>query len=84
MRLLKAFALLASAASAAQDATQLNNAPVVQNVPGLFAIVDMPSGGSQNIKAEIYAGSALDGLGVVMTVNINGGDPLSGGPFSML
>jgi hypothetical protein len=58
------------------------NAPVVQNAVGAYAIADMPSGGSKNIKAEISAATAADGQGVLMTVNINGGDPLTGGPFS--
>jgi hypothetical protein len=67
---------LASLASAAQDA------PIANNQPGAWALADFPSAGSSNIQAEIFAGTAPDGQGVTMTVNINGGDPLTGGPFS--
>ncbi len=69
-------ALAATAASAAQDA------PVVKNAPDAYTLVQMPFAGAKTIQAEIFAGTAPDGSGVVMTVNINGGDPLPGGPFS--
>jgi hypothetical protein len=57
------------------------DAPVItDNVPGVWAIANTPSGGDQDILAQVSVASYAKG-GVVMTVNINGGPRLPGGPF---
>jgi hypothetical protein len=56
-------------------------AVIANNVPGVWAIAEMPGGGDKDILAQVSVASSAKG-GVSMTVNINGGPLLPGGPFS--
>jgi hypothetical protein len=58
------------------------DAPVVtNNIPGMWAIANMPAGGDPDIVGQISVATSAKG-GVAMVVNFNGGPVLSGGPFS--
>jgi len=63
------------------SAVLATDAPVItDNVPGAWAIANTPGGGDKDILAQISVASVKDG-GVAVTLNINGGPQLSGGPF---
>jgi hypothetical protein len=71
-----AFASTLIAATLAADAPVVTN-----NVPGTWAIANMPDGGDKDIVGQISVATSAKG-GVAIVVNFNGGPVLTGGPFS--
>jgi len=73
------FSTLVSAATLV-TASLAADAPVTNNVPGTWAIANMPGGGDKTIVAQFAVSAAKDG-GVNFVLNINGPNPLTGSGF---
>ena len=78
------FSHLVSASTLISVSLAVSDAPVItNNVPGTWAIANMPGGGDKTIVAQFAVSAAKDG-GVNFVLNINGPNPLNGTGFSKL
>lgn len=75
------FSIVVSASTLIAVSLAASDAPVVKNVPGTWAIANMPGGGDKTIVAQFAFAAAKDG-GVSVVLNINGPNPLVGSGFS--